>query len=129
MNDGTGLRRAEDEALGEFLGYPEAAVDAYCDDDPATDDRLLDTLSDEELTDAFGPLTKLYDALDVDYRAFTASLLPYVVPATVPECLDRMVHDATRFVMAGIVVADEYGLTLFDRVLADYREHLAPDAE
>lgn len=126
---GTGLNRETETALGRFLNYPEPAIDAYCDRDHMEGEHLVDALSDDELAEALGELVEIYDAMDLDYRAFTKFILPYVVPETVPACTDRMQTDVTRFLIGGSIASEEYDITLFEQVLADYRDRFAPESE
>lgn len=128
---GSGLPRGEEEALGRLLGYPEPAIRAYCDGDHHSPGRgqLLDTLSDAELAEALGPSASVYDALGLDYREFTRLALPYVVPETVPECLDRVVADASAYLFAGLVTTERYGMDLFSHVLEDYHNRVAPSVD
>jgi len=120
--------RADKEALGQFLDYPEPAIQAFCDDEQMAEGHLLDELSDEELQEAFGPLCNIYASSDLDLREFTRMILPYVVAATAPECLDRMVKDSARFIAGGVVAHSEYGITLFGQVIANYEEYYSPES-
>lgn len=124
----SGLVRSEEEALGRLLDYPEAAIQAYCDRDHLSIGYLFDSLSDEELREELGVAVQLFDAFDVDHRAFTTYALPYVVPETAPTCLSRVERDLFRYFLGGILADERYGITLFRQVLADYRTRFAPDA-
>lgn len=124
--DRRGLTRTEEEALGVFLGYPEPAIQAYCANEQMTHGSLLEELPDEELEESFGSFSDVFELLDVDSRAFVNVLLPYVVAATVPECLDRMVRDVARFLGSGLVAYTEYEITLLNQVIVDYRDRFAP---
>lgn len=128
-DSGPGLTRREEEALGRLLAYPEPAIQAYCDGEHLSEGKLFETLSEAAIADALGPLSDLYDTLDLDYREFTTLLLPYVIPATVDECLDRAVRDVGRFIGGGLVAAEAFEITIFNQVIADYRDRFAPDRE
>lgn len=123
----SGLSRADEQALGELLGYPESAIEAYCDRDHIEGERLVDALSDDELTETLGSLVDIYDAMDLDYREFTKLILPYVVPETASDCTDRIRTDVTRVILGGLLAREEYGITLFEDILADYRDRFAPE--
>lgn len=113
--------RADERLIGELFGYPDAAIDAFCDRDHLREGHLIETISEEELMETLEGITEFYDLLDVDYRSFTMWLLPYVVPATAPECLDRIRVDMTRSFVAGLVSAERYECTVFDQVVRRYK--------
>lgn len=122
------LSRETETAIGRFLDYPEPAIEAYCDRDHMEGEHLVDALSDDELAEALGDIVEVYDAMDLDYRAFTKFILPYVVPETASDCTDRMQTDVTRFIVGGLIASEEYDISLFEQVLADYRDRFAPES-
>jgi len=127
-----GLPREMDEALGEFLAYPEPAVEAYVEREHMTGKNevgnLLEELSDEELQTELSVIAEFYDAPELDFREFTRLLIPYVVPTTVPECIDNITRDVVRFMIGGLIAAEDYDITIFSQVLQDYRERFAPNS-
>jgi hypothetical protein len=116
------LSREDDIILGNFLGYPEQAIQAYCDSWAGSreDDTLFDTMSSEEVLDRLGPTRMILEQLDVDAVSFAEFQLPYVVPASA-EISDRVFADIEQFLAVGIRSLVEYDLEVFEYLLDHYK--------
>lgn len=113
--------RKEDAVVGQFLGYPDEVIRAFCDSwDPGGETRF-DQLSDEELLERLGPTRQFVEEREGESTEFVRFLLPYLVPATVENIDQRVVSDFEKFLSIGIIALAEYDIELIYHVLSHYQ--------
>lgn len=108
-------------AIGQFLGFPEQAIEEWCESYEAGEDTLLDRLSDDEVLHGLSPFDEVVQTLDVNAREFAKSLLPYVVPISASECRTRLFHDLQQYLAVGIHALTEYDITLLWEVAEEHK--------
>lgn len=108
-------------ALGQFLGYPADAIDAYEANACSGNGEWADPIPDTEIDRRVRPLVdQLYDEPPLSNAAILDAVLPYTPPlpsfGTSSEHLDR----AVRYLEAG-VRAERYGIRALRDLLAYHR--------
>lgn len=108
-------------AIGQFLGYPADAIDAYEANACSTNGKWADPIPDTEIDRRVRPLlAELYDEPPLPLAIILDAVLPYTPPlpsfGTSSEHLDR----AVRYLEAG-VRAERYGIRALRNLLAYHR--------
>lgn len=110
-------------AYGRFFGYPESAIQAWCDD--PTEPSLISTLDTEDISAKLGAVGDAFEEVGVPLTpGFVDWMLPYKVPVSATDSLDEAFADAQRFIRDGIWFADKYGVMTFIEVVDQYIQTL-----
>lgn len=111
-----------DSTIGQFLGYPETAIQEWNQWNAETDDTLFDHLTDEDIYELLGPVQPIVERLDVEPVPFMEYLLPYVVPAAVDEdSITRVINDFAEFLAPGVIALTECDIDLISPLISEYR--------
>jgi len=107
--------------VGRFLGYPNDVVEAWCVWNHETDQTLFDQISNGVVLDRLGPFSPLIEESSVEPASFAEFLLPYVVPAGVDNCEQRIFNDLKRYLAAGRLLSYEHNINLFGPLIERYK--------
>jgi len=108
-------------ALGQFLGYPADAIDAYEAKACSGDGEWTNPIPEPELDRRVGPLVdQLYDEPPLPNAAVVDAVLPYTPPLPSFGTSDEHLQRAIQYLEAG-VRAEQYGIRTLRNMLADYR--------
>lgn len=108
-------------ALGQFLGYPADAIDAYEANACSGNGEWTNPIPESELDRRVGPLVdQLYDEPPLSYSTLLDAVLPYTPPLPSFGTSDEHLQRAIQYLEAG-VRAEQYGIRALRDMLADYR--------
>ena len=108
-------------AVGQFLGYPADAIDAYEANACSGDGEWTDPISESEIDRRVGPLVdQIYDEPPLSNAVILDAVLPYTPPLPSFSTSDEHLRRAVRYLKAG-VRAERYGIWVLRDLLADRR--------
>lgn len=110
-------------AVGQFLGYPADAIDAYEANACSGNGEWTDPIPEPEIDRRVGPLVdQLYDEPPLSNGAILDAVLPYTPPLPSFGTSDEHLRRAVRYLEAGLR-AERYGIRALRDRLADHQRH------
>jgi len=107
--------------LGQFLGYPADAIDAYEANACSGNSEWTNPIPEPELDRRVGPLMdEPYDEPSLSYTAVVDAVLPYTPPLPSFGTSDEHLQRAVRYLEAG-VRAEQYGIRTLRDLVAGHR--------
>ena len=115
-------------AIGLFLGYPDRAIEEWCNGDGLREETLFDRLTEQEVIDAIEPIGVVLQEFEVEMTEFAEFVLPYVVPASATECRGQALDDLRRFLAVSLHALAEYDVEILPSLIRDFKSRFSDRA-